>query len=168
MGSRTRNINRHPRFLQSSRSNLIINEQDALREHGMATFACLLSGLEVFGETYEEHHRYLRVAKGIHGFHIYATEHWTEYLLSHAVSEGGVNISSPFVTLACLLANKLDETILQESPVEIDSELSVSDQRLTLLGQHPVLCKQVEAALRGRSLKRLENELVHHRGKSHI
>lgn len=132
----------------------------------MATFACLLSGLEVFGETYEEHHRYLRVAKGIHGFHIYATEHWTEYLLSHAASEGGVNISSPFVALACQLAIKLDEALIRGLPLDISSEWSISDQRLALLGHERVLYKQVKAALNARSLKQLEHELVRNQSKS--
>jgi hypothetical protein len=133
----------------------------------MASFACLLSGLEVFNESYQEHNKYLRVLKGVHGFHIYATEHWTEYLLSYVASEGGFNLDSCFVKLACQLANKLDEIVIRGSPLEVDPELSVSDQRLALLGHQPALCKHIKAALKARSLKLLERGLVHNQSKSH-
>jgi hypothetical protein len=84
----------------------------------MATTACLLSGLEVFSETYQEQAKYFRVAKGLHGLHIYATEYWTGYFLSHAVSAEGRVTSTILPVFANRLVNKLsmlDERHVKEA-----------------------------------------------------
>lgn len=161
------NVDNQRRFLQTS-SNLVIKEQEALQEHGVATVTCLLSGLEVFSETYPEQPKYLRVLKGLHGFHVYATEYWTEYLLSHTMSNGGIDASSAFFVLACQLAHKLNEAANPTSLIEIDSEASLSDERLLLLKQHAVLYNLVDKALKARSLKRLESEYLQDQGKFHF
>lgn len=85
--------NRH-RFLQTPSSNVVIHEQEALQEHAVAIIACLLSGARVFNKAYPEQAKYQRVAKGLHGLHVYATEYWTECLLSHAASGDGLDQSS--------------------------------------------------------------------------
>ncbi|UKZ47926.1 hypothetical protein TrVGV298_002161 [Trichoderma virens] len=147
-------------FLQTSSTNLIINQEESLQEHGVASVCCLLSGLQVFSSTYSEQARYLRVIKGLHGFHVYATEFWTEYLLSSAkYANGCLREDSRQFLLAFQLAdvlNKATGSILSE---EVKSQPNGLDERLSFLRQHPLLYKHVEGALKGRSLKRLEAEL---------
>ncbi|KAF2470907.1 uncharacterized protein BDR25DRAFT_314088 [Lindgomyces ingoldianus] len=73
-------------FLQTSASSVVLKEQNVLAEHAVATITCLLSGLEVFGEQYDESRRCVRLVKGLHDLHVYATEHWSECLLSSTKS----------------------------------------------------------------------------------
>ena len=160
------NANEQSSFLQTSSSSLVINEQEALQEHGIATITCLLSGLEVFSKPYQEQTKYLRVVKGLHGFHVYATEYWTEYLLSHAVSAGGLDTNSSLLALAYRLADRL-EAVNPIEAKEVDSESGMLDERLTSLQRHAVLHRQVERALKARSLKQLESELLQEHGKFH-
>ena len=126
---------------------------------------CLLSGLEVFSKTYQEQAKYLRVVTGLHGLHVYATAYWTEYLLSHAVSAGGMGTNSSLLALAYRLANSLEETGNPTTAKEADSESRMLDERLISLRQHAALYKLVEGALKARSLKRLESELLQEPGK---
>jgi hypothetical protein len=133
----------------------------------VATVTCLLSGSDVFSETCQEQTKCLRVVKGLHGFHVYATEYWTEYLLSHTMSNGGIDASSAFFVLVCQLAQKLNEAADPTTLIETDSEANLSDERLVLLKQHAVLYNLVDKALKARSLKRLESEYLQEQGKFH-
>ena len=105
--------------------------------------------------------------KGIHGFHVYATEYWTEYLLCLAQSTNGLDITSALFVLACRLADKLNEGSDSATAEEVDSESGLLDDRLVLLREHSALYKYVERALKARSLKRLESELLQTHGKFH-
>jgi hypothetical protein len=107
------------------------------------------------------------VVKGLHGFHVYATEYWTEYLLSHAVSAGGLDTNSSLFILAYRLADRLEEAVNPTAAKEVDSESRMLDERLTSLRQHAALHKQVKGALKARSLKQLESELLQEHGKFH-
>ena len=107
------------------------------------------------------------MVKSLHGFHVYATEYWTEYLLSNAVSAGGLDTNSSLFVLAYRLADRLEVEINATTAKEVDSESRTLDERLTSLQQHTILHKQVEGALKARSLKRLESELLHEHGKFH-
>jgi hypothetical protein len=99
--------------------------------------------------------------------HVYATEYWTEYLLSHAASAGGLDTNSSFLALAYRLADRLGEAVNPTTTKDVDSESRMLDERLISLRQHAALYKQVEGALKARSLKRLEAELLQQHGKSH-
>lgn len=147
-------------FLQTPSSNVVIHEQEALQEHAVATIACLLSGVRVFSNAYPEQAKYQRVAKGLHGLHVYATEYWTECLLSHAASGDGLDQSSSLFVLASQLVHELDKAYGQPGAPNAGSNIRISDKRLALLQQHGLLHKHVEGALKGRSLKRLESELL--------
>ncbi|WAO86156.1 NACHT domain-containing protein [Fusarium falciforme] len=127
-------------FLQSSSSNIVIHKQQALREHGVATVTCLLSGLRLFGGEFSEHDRVLRIGKGLHGFHVYATEYWTEYLLSHIARADGIDTNSPelLMILACQLADVVKDSS-PEMAVENDGGTSQLDERLPALRQYPAL-----------------------------
>lgn len=146
-------------FLQSSSSAVALNEEDALREHGVAAVSCLLSGIQVFSKLYDEQTKLLRLIKGVHGFHVYATEYWTEYLLANAAISGGLEGSHKLLDLATRLAESLDSMTIDPPPKLKVSSGSIDD-RLSLLEQYGVIRKHVEKALLARSQKRLESELL--------
>ncbi|KAM0420431.1 hypothetical protein ACHAPT_011852 [Fusarium lateritium] len=153
-------------FLQSSSSSVVINKQEALHEQGVATVACLLSGWRVFSSELSQQERYLRIGKGLHGFHVYATEYWTEYLLSHAAGANGFDTASPppLIVLACQLADEVADTS-SAAAAENDMEMSKIDERLTSLRQYSALHKCVGRALKARSLKSLEARIYGERGE---
>ena len=88
-------------------------------------------------------------------------------MLSHAVSAGGRDTNSSLFVLAYRLADRLEGEVNLTTANEVDSESRMLDERLTSLGQHAALYKQVEEALKARSLKRLESELLQEHGKCH-
>ncbi|KAM0267836.1 hypothetical protein ACHAPA_005433 [Fusarium lateritium] len=147
-------------FLQSSSKGLNVEENEALQQHGAATVTCLLSGFNIFCHTNTEQDKALRVAKGLHGLHIYATEFWTEYLLSWAVSEyqRAEDDLAPLLQIACKLAASLNESPTKAIP---NSEHlgKMIDKRLEFLDQHPMLQKLVNQALQARSLGNLESRV---------
>jgi hypothetical protein len=132
-----------------------------LQQHGAATVTCLLSGFNVFCHTYAEQDRTLRVAKGLHGLHVYATEFWTEYLLSSAASEclRAEDDSVPLLDIACKLAASLNGTPAITIPNSWHLE-KMMDKRLQFLKQHPMLQKLVNQALQARSLDNLESRVL--------
>ncbi|KAI0840034.1 hypothetical protein F5Y06DRAFT_246496 [Hypoxylon sp. FL0890] len=142
-------------FLQSSSSGLVIDEREAVAEHGIATITCLLSGLDVFAKASQNDTKYLRVARGLHGFHVYSTEYWIEYLLSHATTTPSRTTSVIFD-----LAGKLAENLngLRDHSTEVQDSLDPisQDRRLASL-QNPLLRKEVGRALFARSLKGFES-----------
>ncbi|KAH7241487.1 hypothetical protein BKA59DRAFT_529143 [Fusarium tricinctum] len=133
----------------------------ALQQHGAATVTCLLSGLNVFCHTYAEQDRALRVAKGLHGLHVYATEFWTEYLLSWAASEypRAEGDSVPLLDITCKLAASLNisPATTIPNPRHLDKML---DKRLQFLEKYPVLLNLVNQALQARSLDSLESRVL--------
>lgn len=139
---------------------MIINEQEALEEHGVAAVTCLLSGLEVFNTSYDKQTRFHRVAKGLHGFHVYATEYWTEYLLSRAKYVSGLESNSLLFAMACQMADKLNATTNFSTNEKNETPSSVQDERLAYLKHYPHLYKQIRAAFDAGSIKRLEYELL--------
>lgn len=88
-------------------------------------------------------------------------------MLSLAVSANGLDTNSPLLVIASQLANRLEEAVNPTATQEVDSESKVLDERLMSLRQHSALYKQVEGALKARSLKRLEAELLQKHGRSH-
>jgi len=143
--------------LQKSSDGWFIDERNAHREHGVAAVSCLLSGLEVFNDVCDEQTRYLRLVKGIHGFHVYATEYWTDYLLNEAVVTSPIDTSSSLFALASRLACTLDKTV---APLQHTNTIAVLDERMKALQQHEIIYRHVEHALKARSRKRLESELL--------
>jgi hypothetical protein len=136
-----------------------LKEEDAMREHGVAAVSCLLSGLQVFNKRYDEQTRLLRLIKGVHGFHVYATEYWTEYLLANAAIGGGLEGSHKLLDLASRLAETLDSMTVVLPPKMKVSSGSIDD-RLRLLKRYGSIEKHVERAMVARSQKRLDSELL--------
>jgi hypothetical protein len=147
------------RFLQSTSSNMVISEDEAVTEHCVSALACLLCGVDVFFGTMDRHSKALRVVKGIHGFHVYATDYWTEYLL-HYVKENPAGSDSTVLRLGMQLADRLDECGYATTHPAQDSHALPADDRLGLLVDWPLLSNIVATSLRARSLKRLESNLM--------
>lgn len=100
------------------------------------------------------------MVKGLHGFHLYATEYWTEYLLSRAEYVSGLENNSLLFAMACKMADKLNAMAHLSTIEQTEKPSSVQDERLAYLQQYPILQKQVSAALDARSIKQLEYELL--------
>ncbi|PON29052.1 NACHT domain-containing protein [Trichoderma gamsii] len=147
-------------FLQTPTCSLSIDEQAARQEHGVAVITCLFSGLDIFDKSYNKFARYLRVVKGVHGLHVYATEYWTDYLLSSAKYTSGLEGDSTMFSLACQMAEKLNLTAGTSTIEHFEAKSSVHDEILTCLQKYPVLYQQVRVALGARSIRRLEHELL--------
>lgn len=70
-------------YLKSPTTLLRVSEQDALREHGIASMACLLSATRCFGSgEVSERQQQKFVLSGLHAFQLYAQEHWVDYILA--------------------------------------------------------------------------------------
>lgn len=139
-------------YLQTDASPVLITETDAMHCHSMTATACLLSGLQIFASGYDHQTKLLRLVKGLHGLHVYATEYWTEYLLSVVTVDS--TPSSTVVELAARLANTLELHCTSEGTIEMQ------DTRLENLSSHPILLKHVSWALHARSQKRLDQEIM--------
>ncbi|KAI1131060.1 hypothetical protein F5Y10DRAFT_262625 [Nemania abortiva] len=149
---------RSPEAHQPAPDEFTITEKDATTELCTSTINCLLSGLDnlVAGP---EDSKAIRVVKGFHGLHVYATEFWTEHLLRHA-SLGEFKPDSQIFSLASDLAQRL-EKFIQTPDEDIDGvdDTLLNDRVAPLKGQ-PLLQKHVKAALKARSLKRLESNII--------
>jgi hypothetical protein len=153
------------RFLQSPSSTIVINEHEAQIEHGAAAITCLISGLQVFSTSFDRQKRLLRLIRGIHGFHVYATEYWSEYLLSNTFDSDGLVTSSTLLVKASLFADRLDEAALATHSIASTFGNAAIDERLMLFREYQNLYKYLEAALNSRSQKCLEQQLAQTPGK---
>lgn len=126
----------------------------------MSTLACLVCGSEIFLGNTSHHIKALRVVKGIHGFHVYATEFWTEYFLSYVASRP-CNDSSAILDLALRLADRLSRLSYTSQVLKEATPITQQvDEKMKFLEEWPLLYKLIETFLRGRSLKRLEHNLI--------
>jgi archaellum biogenesis ATPase FlaH len=139
-------------YLQSDRSPFAISESDATRQQCIASSTCLLSGLKFIIANSDPQTRLLRLVRGLHAFHVYATEHWTDYLLTAA--NDNVNVHSSVFGTATRLASTLELT----SPAP--SAKTPIDDKLNCLAPHPLLMKHVSWALRARSQARLDQDII--------
>ncbi|RGP69068.1 nacht domain-containing [Fusarium longipes] len=143
-------------FLRTTSKQIVITRNQALQEHGIASVTCLLSALETFGSQYPQQERLLRVAKGLYGLHVYATEFWTEYLLSCAdtVDKTREASSATLIRLACQLTDELER--LNPTGTETSATVEPYDKRLATLQKYGILWRHLDRALKARSQKNLE------------
>ncbi|KAK8026415.1 NACHT domain protein [Apiospora marii] len=156
-------------FLRSSSSNLILDEKESMLQHGIATVTCLLAAVESFTEGVPDDPVLVRIIRGLYGFHIYAKEHWTDYLLAFVPSnENPGSPASILFELACDLAErlnqlssnaghllgKMDDLFAEEEP----TPKRLADERIGKLGS-PLLQNVVDGCLKARSLEQLELKL---------
>ncbi|GAP92702.1 putative NACHT domain-containing protein [Rosellinia necatrix] len=145
-------------FLQSSTSNFQITQKEAATEHCVATITCLLSGFKYLLDE-PPHAKAIRIVKGIHGLHVYATEFWTEHLL-HYASLGDFNKSERLIKLANELADTLEKYTDSSPEDNLRLDDTSMDARLEFLKDQPLLSKHIEASLKARCLKRLEANIL--------
>lgn len=94
--------------------------------------------------------------RGLHAFHIYATQYWVEYLLSVASTTDGINTGSHFVAQSSRLAEILNELSADATnPRRIDGG-QLRDSRLEALKPYPNLYGAVSAILAQRKHQHLE------------
>lgn len=140
---------------------MILNEETALYEQGLATVTCLLSGVRIFAPSYPEQTRSIRVLRGLHGFHIYATEYWIEYLLSNAASSNGMDTSSKFFFLSCELSHTLKHIPVAPAGGKDDESFLLLDNRLAHLQHYGDLYEIARTLLlkqRSRCLAELDSD----------
>ncbi|KAK7949549.1 hypothetical protein PG988_016188 [Apiospora saccharicola] len=156
-------------FLRSSSSNLILEEKECLLQHGTATITCLLAGIESFPDGVPDDTLLVRITRGLHGFHIYAKEHWADYLLSLTPSNGHPGSpASILFDMACDMANRLNGLSTNPGylPDRMDDLLVEEDQtpkkpaddRIGGLSS-PLLQHVIDGYLKARSLEQLELKL---------
>lgn len=137
-------------------------------EHGKAAVACLLAGIEVFALPRKDPPTYIRILKGLYGLHLYATEYWTDYLLSIATNLGNGGDDADLWVLANSLAHKVDSMFDSSTGPSPERDSIPLDTRVDSLSQYPVLQKQIMVAQNARSLKYMEKELSHEHGQSSL
>ncbi|KAF2108637.1 hypothetical protein BDV96DRAFT_616200 [Lophiotrema nucula] len=133
---------------------------------GMASIACLMSGLEVFRGKFETEARSTRLIKGIHGLHVYATEHWMEYLLADATDPSGFDPSSPLLGVATQFAHRLYANIIAGRTGEPSKGNLLNDERLLPFKHDVMLYQALHDAVHARSRKGFESEMLKRRSSS--
>ncbi|KAL6416287.1 Vegetative incompatibility protein HET-E-1 [Ilyonectria robusta] len=116
--------------LQSPDSNLILDEKTSIHEHGLATAACLVSGLQILNPSCPDHTRLPRVLRGIHGFHTYATEYWIEYVLSNFPLNMRITASLQFFHLSRQLSASFAQLAKPSQNEEKGRKFDLLDNRL--------------------------------------
>ncbi|KAI0183060.1 NACHT domain protein [Xylaria flabelliformis] len=138
-------------YLQTAESVVRINQDRAYLEHAIATSTCISSGLDVFQPSYAPHDRSIRVLRGLHGFHVFAYEHWIECIL-HAISsrDTGEDMSHLFSILSeisqKLAAPRSSSNFQNES-------IAISEPRLEPLRRFPPLFQTAKEFLLARNQK---------------
>lgn len=117
-------------YLQSPDSNLILDEETSIHEHGLATAACLVSGLQILNPSCPDITRLPRVLRGIHGFHTYATQYWVEYVLSNFPLNMRIPASLQFFHLSRQLSASFAQLAKPSQNEEKSRKFDLLDNRL--------------------------------------
>lgn len=133
-------------------------KDESQRRHGLATINCLLSSQKVFAPSYSEAESTLRVLRGLHGFHMYATEFWVDYLLAHVEFDEILWFESKFFRSSCLLAENFASMEPDKEAMGNDS----SNLHLTAIRQkHYPLYKMARMILLEQNKEMLEATSIH-------
>ncbi|UKZ96821.1 uncharacterized protein TrAFT101_011597 [Trichoderma asperellum] len=138
--------------LKSPESTIALIEADAICEHGVASITCLLAGFRIFDTTYDASDRNLRILRGLHGFHIYATEYWLEDLLCSNAVAGGSKTATLLCSTAKALADRLNSTS-HSAGISVQQELGTLDDRLNIFANQKAVYDMLRSALRERFAK---------------
>ncbi|KAI3324875.1 NACHT domain protein [Xylariaceae sp. AK1471] len=139
-------------YLQTPESVVRIHRDRAYLEHAIASATCLSSGLDVFCPQYPSHDRFTRVLRGLHGFHVFAHEHWVDCVLN-ALSPSETREDIP--RLLSILSEVSEKLLgLSDSPSMQDEIISTSEPRLELLKPFPPLYNIARGVLLTRNQKK--------------
>ncbi|CAK7201606.1 hypothetical protein SEUCBS139899_004314 [Sporothrix eucalyptigena] len=147
-------------------SPIVVSEPLAIREHGISTVTCLLAGVALFRDTRSEHDRFMRLVEGLHGFHIYATEYWLEYLFGYVATLSNGSTDSDDAPSPLSLALQLASHMAEQTTRSADTTDTlfppkpIKDERLVLLEPYPLLYQCAVTHIHARSLDGLEIVLV--------
>lgn len=142
-------------------------EADAICEHGVASITCLLAGFRIFDTTYDASDRNLRILRGLHGFHIYATEYWLEDLLCSNAVAGGSKTATLLCSTAKALADRLNSTS-HSAGISVQQELGTLDDRLNIFANQKAVYDMLRSALRERFAKANSDQAKDESCKCHI
>ncbi|EHK27294.1 uncharacterized protein TRIVIDRAFT_112990, partial [Trichoderma virens Gv29-8] len=139
--------------LKSTESAMALKDTYAFCEHSIASITCLLAGFRIFDTTYDSNERNLRILRGLHGFHIYATEYWLEDLLcSNATICDDHEVASLLCLTAKALADRLN-TARISAEISVQQESDTLDTRLDKFANLGAIYDMLRSALRERSTK---------------
>lgn len=137
-------------FLQSAFSNLLLNQADSTNEHATASIVCLQAGIRLFSGNLPEHEVKLRVVTGLHGFHLYAADHWVDDLLT-VVATAAASVSDlPLYRCAVVFAEEASRHERYNPSEEQRNGTYDMDERLSLIPDL-LLRKLAKSALGSRS-----------------
>ncbi|KAL5089356.1 hypothetical protein Trisim1_005643 [Trichoderma cf. simile WF8] len=141
--------------LKSAETAMALVEADALCEHGVASITCLLAGFRIFDTAYDSSDRNLRILRGLHAFHIYATDYWLEDLLCSNAAICGFEAASLLYSTAKALADRLNTESLSAkiSEISADQESGTLDSRLENFANQGAVYDMLRLALRERSTR---------------
>lgn len=142
--------------MQSSTSSLKVSEEAAVNQHCIASITCLLSSLKLLDQDRQQAFQIL--VRGVYGFQLYATEYWTDYLLSIVDRNGGLDKRSTLYNLLCQLCTGVDSAVQDDMQDRHDNN-TCDDKRLDKLKEHQDIHRNVRKALWARSPKQLEQRL---------
>lgn len=142
-----------------------MSESKATNEHGLASVACLLSGLSAFSQAIDEPKRSLQAIEGLHALLLYSSEHWTDYVLQESTASKPDDILPSILMLAAQLAEVLEQANDGSTRNSLGSETESYDGRLVLLNSYPILQKHIRNAYADKSLSALESQLLETQGR---
>ncbi|KAI3340581.1 hypothetical protein F4824DRAFT_487048 [Ustulina deusta] len=140
-------------YLQTPGSVIMINQDCAYLEHAIATTSCLSSGLDVFRPDYPSNERAIRMLKGLHGFHVFAYEHWIDCVI-HALSPSDTGDgTSQLLTILFQLSQKIAAS--SDSLLIQNESIATSEPRLDILRPFPPLYKTAKGVMLARNQKKV-------------
>jgi hypothetical protein len=156
-----------PSHIKSPESTIALIEADARCEHGVASITCLLAGFRIFDIAYDAYDRRLRILRGIHGFHMYATEYWLEDLLCSNAAFGGSEIAALLCSAAKTLADRLNAA-RHLTEISTEQELHTLDDRLSKFADQGAVYDIIRYALIKRSAKHNSDQAKHETRKCNV
>ncbi|RYP64439.1 hypothetical protein DL771_008755 [Monosporascus sp. 5C6A] len=146
-------------FLLDPESPISITQEEAQRQHVLGILACLASAARHFGQPGNEPNTRLRVVKGVFAFLNYASNHWTECVVSYAetCSRNGV-YDTRFSEAIDRLANSLCR--LATLPDAIVPNSQFRDPPLQALQNFPSIRPFVKMALQFESQEAIDKVFV--------
>ncbi|KAK9414056.1 putative NACHT domain-containing protein [Seiridium unicorne] len=120
-------------FLQSPSSNLALNYEDTILEHGIALVTCLRAGLHVYCDTTPQHDQIMRAVTGMDGLQLYASDHWVDYLFAAIDVSSKTQTELPVYRLAVDLAQQADYMGKNHFLLENYEASNIADDRLESL-----------------------------------
>jgi hypothetical protein len=119
-----------------------------------------LPGFKFSIHLYDVNDRNLRILRGFHGFHLYATEYCLEDLLCSNAAIGGSGTAALLCSAAKALADRLNAAS-HPAGTSAEQELRNLDGRLNKFANQGALYDMLRSALKERSMKATSDQANH-------